>query len=165
MPNETETSAPIRSISETAANISPVRSARNEWMVTIPAGTPPEALLRPDYWKHVTHRFRVGANDGKGGDIIAICADRTWRANYEIRDIGPLHMTLVILRTDSDGVCRYGGEGDLPLETKTHYVEFINIGHMHAVRRKSYKEITKNRFQSEQLAATYMHETYPDIAA
>ena len=165
MPKTPEASEPIRAINEAVANVRLSRSARNEWLVTIPAGTFPETLLRPDYWKHVTHRFRIGENDGKGGDIIAICADRTWRANYEIRDIGPLHMTLVILKPDSDGVCRYGGEGDLTMETETHYVEWINIGNMHAVRRKSDKEIMKNRFQSEQLAAAWMHKQYPGIAA
>ena len=160
-----ESPAPFRAIGETAAAIEPTRSAHGEWSVTIPAGTPPEALLRPEYWKHVTHKFTVGARKGIGDDIIAVCADRTWRATYEIRDIGPTDMTLVILKPGADGVCWYDGEGDLSLETKTHYVEWVNIGTLHTVRRKSDKEFAKKRCQSAQIAAAYMHKHYGDIAA
>ena len=149
----------VRAISEDRINFS--RSVRNEWIVRVPAGTLPEDLLLPEYWKHVVQAKRFKAGD----DIIARCEDRSWRANYEIRDVGPLHATLAILKPDSDGVCWFGKIADLPLETDTHYVEWINIGNLHAVKRKSDKEIIEKGFRTAEAAAVWMHKHCAAIAA
>ena len=149
----------VRAISEDRITFS--RSVRNEWIVTVPAGTLPEDLSVPEYWKHVVQAKRFKAGD----DIIARCEDRTWRATYEIRDVGPQHATLAILKPDSDGVCRFGKIADLSLETGTHYVKFINNVYKHGVRRKSDDELVEKNFENAELAAAWMHEHIKKIAA
>ena len=166
MPKETEALTSASAITETAAKVRLARQARNEWHVTIPPGIPPETLLRPDYWKHVTHLFRVGDNDGRGGDIIAVCEDRSWRATFEIRDIGPYHMNLVILKPDSDGVCWFDKLSDLADETTTHYVKWIAPGAVRwGVKRKSDDETIESGFEHKALAKVWMHKHCADIAA
>lgn len=149
----------VRAISEDRITFS--RSVRNEWIVTVPAGTLPEDLSVPEYWKHVVQAKRFKAGD----DIIARCEDRTWRATYEIRDVGPQHATLAILKPDSDGVCRFGKIVDLAKDTDTHYVEWINIGTKHVVKRKSDGEIIEKGFKTSEAATAWMHEHVMKIAA
>jgi len=149
----------VRAISEDRINFS--RSVRTEWIVRVPAGTLPEDLCSPEYWKHVVQAKRFKAGD----DIIARCEDRSWRADYEIRDVGPLHATLALLKRDSDGICWFDKIAALPTETDTHYVEWINIGNLHAVRRKSDKEIIEKGFRTAEAAAKWMAMHCAAIAA
>ena len=74
-------------------------------------------------------------------------------------------MTLALLKPDSDGVCWFNKLCALSMETETHYVEWINIGTMHTVRRKSDKEIIEQRFRTPELAAAWMHKHLAGMAA
>ena len=148
----------VRAISEDRINLS--RSVRNEWIVRVPAGTLPEDLTQPEYWKHVVQAKRFKAGD----DIIARCEDRTWRASYEIRDVGPLHATLAILKPDSAGVCWFAKIDELAKDSDTHYVEWLNIGTMYVVKRKSDGEIIEQKFRTPELAAAWMHKHIEKIA-
>ncbi len=145
------------SLQETTANVRLSRSARNEWQVDVPAGTEPESLLEPGYWKHIATRFK------KGDDIVAVCVDRTWRATYEIRDIGPHYMVLAIVKHGVDGVCRYGGaqvtqEGNLQ-------VSWIAPGSKWGVRRSSDNEIIRSKFETRESAEAWLAGHLRDMAA
>ena len=158
MPETTQ--APVRAISEDRLTFS--RSDHTPWTFSVPAGTPPEALLQADYWKHVAgSNKKVKPRD----TITAECEDRSWMAWYTVRDVGPYHIKLAILKPDSSGVCWFNLMADLPLETETHKVEWINIGTMHVVRRKSDNEIIEKRFKTPELAAAWMHKHIRSIAA
>ncbi len=154
--------APTRHVRAISGDrITPAPSVRTEWIVTVPAGTQPEDLCQPEYWKHVSVSKGLKAGD----DIIARCEDRSWRANYEIRDIGPQHATLAILQPDADGVCRFDKIDDLAKKTATHFVEWINIGVKHVVKRKSDGVIVESGFRTSELAADWMHSHCAKIAA
>lgn len=157
----------VRAISQDRVTLS--RSARAEWTVSVPSGTAPEDLLNPEYWKHIAAALKFNAGDAKGrigDDVLAICEDRSWRALYEVRDVGPTHITLSLVAPGKDGVCRYVNPvKDLALETDTHYVKWINIGHKHAVCRKSDNEIIEKGFKTAQQGAAWMHKHCEQIAA
>lgn len=159
MPNALDMSQ-VRAISEDRINLS--RSDHTDWNFSVPVGTPPEVLCQPDYWKHV-----AGGNKKiRPRDIVhAECEDRSWSATYTVRDVGPYHIALMILKPDSDGVCRFDHMADLAKETDTHYVAWVNIGTMHTVRRKSDKEIIEKGFRTPELAAAWMHQHCAAIAA
>ncbi len=150
--------ATVLALGETTANVRLSRSARNEWRVDIPAGTEPEALLVPAYWKHITHRFK------KGDDIVAVCVDRTWRARYEIRDTGPQYMVLAIVRHDVDGICRYGGSDEAPQEGSLQ-VSWIAPGAKWGIRRSSDNEIIKSKFETRESAEAWLAGHLKEIAA
>ena len=151
---------PIRAFSEDRLNFS--RADHTDWTFIVPAGTPPETLLNSECWKHI-----AGSNKKiKPRDvIIAECEDRSWMATYTVRDVGPYHIKLAIVKPDSSGVCWFNAKTDLPLETETHKVEWVNIGDMHVVRRKSDNEIVENRFRTPELAAAWMDRHLKKIAA
>ena len=160
MPKTPEALPPVRAISEDRLNFS--RADHTDWNFSVPAGTPPEALLNSEYWKHVAG----GSKRIRPRDIIhAECEDRSWSATYTVRDVGPYHIKLAILVPDSDGVCRFDKLAGLSTKTDTHYVEWINIGTMYVVRRKSDREIIEQKFRTPELAATWMHEHIRKIAA
>ncbi len=160
MPEDTPAPPPVRAISEDRLTFA--RSDHTEWHFSAPAGTLPEVLLQSDYWKHVAgSNKRVKARD----IIVAECEDRSWMATYTVRDVGPYHIKLAILKPENDGVCWFNKIDDLSSETETHYVEWINIGDMYVVRRKSDREIIENRFRTPELAAAWMHKHIRDIAA
>ena len=165
MPNEPE--APIRAISETLANLRLSRAARNEYEVTISAGTEPEALLQPEYWRHLAHRFMADWKARKTADILAVCEDRTWRAYYEIRDVGPLHLTLAIMKTDSDGVCRYGlgGLDDRAEETSDGYRIGFSPGIKYYVQRISDKEKIAKNCETREVTEARLEQHLKEIAA
>lgn len=160
MPEDTPAPPQVRAISEDRLMFA--RSDHTEWHFSAPAGTLPEVLLQSDYWKHV-----AGSNKPvKERDIIvAECEDRSWMATFTVRDIGPHHIKLAIVKPDSDGVCWFNKVDDLSLETETHYVKWVNIGDMHVVKRKSDNETIENRFRTPELAAAWMHKHIRDIAA
>ena len=160
MPQDTPAPHHARAIS--ADRLTFARSDHTDWHFSAPAGTLPEGLLRPDYWKHV-----AGSNKHvKARDVVhAECEDRSWMATYTVRDVGQYHIKLAILAPDADGVCWFNRVDDLSPSTETHYVEWINIGTMYVVRRKSDKEIIENRFKTKELAAAWMHKHIRAIAA
>lgn len=150
----------VRAISDD--RLIPTRSDSTDWNFSVPAGTLPEDLLQPDYWKHVA----AGGKTVKARDRIhAECEDRSWMASYTVRDVGPLHIRLALLAPDSDGVCWFNQVTNLPLESATHYVEWGGIGQLHVVRRKSDKDIIEKRFKTPEAAAAWMHKHCADIAA
>ena len=160
MPKTAEETGTVRAAADGRMNLS--RADHTDWNYSVPAGTPPEALLQSEYWRHVAG----GSWKVKPRDVIHVeCEDRSWSATYTVRDIGPHHIKLAILKPDADGVCRFDTAGDLPLTTETHRVEWINIGTMHTVRRNSDDEIVEKGFRTPQLAAVWMHEHCKKIAA
>ncbi len=138
------------------------RSDHTDSNFSVPSGTLPEDLLQSDYWKHVAS----GNKKIRPRDLIhAECEDRSWLATYTVRDVGPLHIKLALLKPDSDGVCWFNRIEDLSQETASHYVEWINIGTMYVVRRKSDKEIIEKKFKTPESAAAWMHKHCAEIAA
>ena len=160
MPKEAEALTPVRAISETAANVRLTHQARNHFEVTIPFGTDPETLLQPGYWKHLTHRFK------NGNSITAYCEDRSWHATYEVRDIGPQHMTLVIVKADADGVCRYGSD-DLPeTETGRHRVLYAPGSQWYIQRVSDHVNVSQGKtFTTKTAAKAWLGQYLKDIAA
>ena len=159
MSETTKDSRQVRAISQDRIILA--RSAHNTWNVRVPVGTLPEDLLNPEYWKHVAQASRFKPGD----DIVARCEDRTWRAHYEIRDVGTLHASLALLKPDSDGVCWFDNLIDLPMENETHYVEWVNVGVGAVVKRKSDKETIEKGFSTKERAAEWMHRHVKAIAA
>lgn len=162
MPKTAEAEAPRQVRAFQPDRVSFSRSAYTDWHFLAPAGTLPVDMLKPDGWKHIT-----GSNHKiKARDVIhAECEDRSWIATFTVRDVGPLHISLAILKPDADGVCWFNKVTGLSLETATHYVKWVNIGDMYAVRRKSDDEIIENRFRVPEAAAAWMHKHVASVAA
>lgn len=159
MPEETEAPRQVRPFTEDRLNFS--RSDHTDWTYKAPADTLPEDFLQSENWKNIS-----GGNRLKSRDIIHVeCEDRSWLATYTVRDAGPAHIKLAILKPDINGVCWFNQVDDLPLETATHYVDWINIGTLHTVRRKSDDDIIEKRFRTPEAAAAWMHKHCADIAA
>ena len=137
------------------------RSARTPWLARPPAGTLPEDLLDPAYWKHLAQERGI-----KVLDIInVVCEDNRWAAQYLVRDVGPYHAKLVIMKPDSAGVCWFEEITGLPQETKTHIVAWTTPTTKWGVKRKSDNETVEAKFETPQLAAAWMHEHIKEIAA
>ncbi len=160
MPNTAKEPEPVRAISADRINFS--RADHTDWNFSVPAGTPPETLLGPEYWKHVA----AGNKIIKPRDVIhAECEDGSWAATYSVRDVGPYHIKLAIFKQGADGVCRFDSPDDLPVKTASHRVEWVNIGTLHTVRRNSDNVIVEKGFRTPQLAAAWMHSHCAKIAA
>jgi len=90
--------------------------------------------------------------------------DRTWRATYEIRDTGPHHMVLAIVKHDADGVCRYGGS-DGGTQEGNLQVSWIAPGAKWGIRRSSDNEIIKSKFETRESAEAWLAGHLRDMAA
>jgi CubicO group peptidase (beta-lactamase class C family) len=66
----------------TMTNISSAEFIRNIHCATIPHGTLPEDLLKPEYWAHVSNEFKAW------GRIEARAEDGTWFGEYLITEVG-----------------------------------------------------------------------------
>jgi hypothetical protein len=160
MPKQAEAPTPIRAFSED--RVLPSRADHSDWTFIVPSGTPPEALLQADAWKHVAaSNTKVRARD----IIRAECEDDSWMATYKVRDVGPTHIKLALMVPDADGIIWFNKPSGVALVADTHFVEWINIGTKHAVRRKSDNEIVKSGFRTAELAADWMAGHLKAIAA
>lgn len=65
---------------------------RNQWAVTPEFGTPPEALLDPAYWAHVSSKL------SRGDTITALAEDDSYFAEYMVLSAGRLFAKVVMLR-------------------------------------------------------------------
>ena len=66
----------------TMTNLASAEFIRNIHCATIPFGTKPEDLLKPEYWAHVSAEFKAW------GRIEARAEDGTWFAEYLITEVG-----------------------------------------------------------------------------
>ncbi|HUU44207.1 MAG TPA: hypothetical protein VM118_00620, partial [Acidobacteriota bacterium] len=158
--SDTTEARSVRAITEDRINFS--RSTRVEWMVRVPINTDAEDLLLPEYWKHVSaaKKFKVG------DDIIAKSEDGTWRAHYEIRDVGPLHATLALLVPGADGVYRYAKSRSLTSADERHEVTWKGPAHRWVIRRVSDGETIKHGFDARETAEAWMNtEMHAEAAA
>ena len=57
-------------------------SVRNIYQVTATAGTKPEDLLDPGYWKHVARTLRLGDK------IEVLAVDASWYAELRVMEVG-----------------------------------------------------------------------------
>lgn len=136
--------------------ILPETAARKRWCVTPPAGSLPEDLCSPDYWKHVVAEIGLKANDL----VDATCEAGTWFATYLVIHVGPTHAKLQILNEYS-----LEEASDLAKRTETHEVRWKGPAHKYVVRRLSDGETVKHGFDSEAAAAAWMHRETRNIAA
>lgn len=66
---------------------------RNQWQITPEFGTPPEALLDPAYWAHVSAKLRPG------DIIVALAEDKSYYSELLVLDAGKLFAKVCELRT------------------------------------------------------------------
>jgi hypothetical protein len=65
---------------------------RNQWVAEPEFGTPPEALLDPAYWAHVSAQLR------RGDIITALSADNSYYTELLVLDAGKLFAKVLQLR-------------------------------------------------------------------
>lgn len=154
MPKTPEASRHVGHLSRN--RILPETAARKRWCITPPAGSLPEDLCLPEYWKHVVAEIGVKPNDL----VDATCEDGTWYATYLVLHVGPLHAKLQLL-TDYSLV----KVTDLAKKSETHEVKWKGPAHKYVVRRLSDGETVKHGFVSEAAAAAWMAQNATAIAA
>jgi hypothetical protein len=76
----------------TPRRFKPSNSVRNQWHVEPEFGTPPEALLDPAYWAHVSAQLR------RGDIICALSEDNTYFSELLVIDAGKLFAKVIQLR-------------------------------------------------------------------
>ncbi len=160
--------APVRAISETKAKMRLIRQAKNQYYITVEGTTKPEDVLEPGWWKHIAHLFARDWKNLKDGqeppDVLVVCEDRTWRQNFEVRDVGPLHVKVLPI---SD-VCRYGlaaYEDDIKATGQGDYSVFFTPGAKWIVRRKSDKEDLAKGLETRDVADAWLATYLKKIAA
>lgn len=73
-------------------NFKPAEAKRNQWQVEPEYGTPPEALLDPSYWAHVSAQLR------RGDVIYALSVDNSYFVELLVMDAGKLFAKVCQLR-------------------------------------------------------------------
>lgn len=139
------------------AHILPETAARRSYWVTVPVGTRPDDLCKPEYWKHVVADMKMRPNDC----LKAISADGSWYAEYLVRSIGTMAANVKKLHAWSLV------DESLSTETESHYVKFIgpNSATRYGVFRKSDDEEIKRGFQTPEEATEWMNEHLRPVAA
>lgn len=89
---ETEAVAAERKVEPiTMTNLASAEFIRNIHCATVPFGTKPEDLLKPEYWAHVCSEFKAW------GRVEARAEDGTWFAEYLITEVGRTWANMAML--------------------------------------------------------------------
>lgn len=76
----------------TPRNFKASEAVRNQWAAEPEFGTPPEALLDPAYWAHVSAQLR------RGDIITALAVDNSYYSELMVLDAGKLFAKVLQLR-------------------------------------------------------------------
>ena len=156
MSNDTESQAPRRAGALNRSHIWPERAKVQAWHVEPPAGSLPNDLCQPDYWKHVAADVGVKPGD----DVRAMCADGTWFAEYLVLHVGAQHAKLQLLREYS-----LVEVSELVAKTKTHEPKWMGPAHKWVARRISDGETIKHGFESQAAVEAWLLQNATAIAA
>ncbi len=117
----------------------------------IPAGTPIETVMKPDYWAHYTRDIRPM-------DILwPYCEDASWEANLRVQFVSSVEVkTKLLWKVEHE-------KADDVVESETHEVVWKGPAVKYAVVHKDTGEVIKNRLFPKSEAHNFLRRHLQEL--
>lgn len=124
--------------------------ANTEYVAKIPAGTPLDEVLKPEYWASV-----APTRNWEFGDTISLKPyDGRYWAKLLVLDAGPSWLKVQVIQFVEVEPAERGEENDFP----GYRIEWQNITTKFAIIRESDKEVLRSGFKTKHSAGTWLIE-------